>query len=88
MCLIWGTTWMAIKIGLEDMTPMFSLSLRFLIAGIILLIYIYLKERQFAIERKQLKLIVYLTCFNYVLPYFLIYHSLKKGHALFSLWLP
>lgn len=33
MCLIWGTTWFAIKLGLQFVTPIAGVGLRFLIAG-------------------------------------------------------
>lgn len=73
MCLVWGTTWMAIKVGLEDLTPMFSLSLRLLISGIILLLFILIKEKKFTYDKSQFKIIVYLTLFNFSIPYMLVY---------------
>ncbi len=36
-CLIWGTTWAAIQVGLEGVPPFLGVSLRFLIAGAVLL---------------------------------------------------
>lgn len=36
VCIIWGTTWMAIKIGLNDAPPLWSLALRCLVATSIL----------------------------------------------------
>ena len=36
MCAIWGTTWLAIKIGLRGLPPVTGSGLRFLIAGIFL----------------------------------------------------
>jgi drug/metabolite transporter (DMT)-like permease len=33
MCLIWGTTWLAIKVGLHSIPPLTGVGLRFLIAG-------------------------------------------------------
>jgi len=33
MCLIWGTTWLAIKVGLHALAPLTGVGLRFLIAG-------------------------------------------------------
>lgn len=73
MCLIWGTTWMAIKVGLEDLTPVFSLSLRLLISGVLLLFFILVKEKRFSYDKNQFKIIAYLTLFNYIVPYVLIY---------------
>jgi drug/metabolite transporter (DMT)-like permease len=33
MCFVWGTSWLAIKIGLKDVPPFTGATLRFLIAG-------------------------------------------------------
>lgn len=42
--IIWGTTYLAIKIGLEGMPPFTMASLRYLLAGIILVSYCILKK--------------------------------------------
>lgn len=36
MCLIWGTTWLAIKIGLRGLGPITGVGLRFVVAGALL----------------------------------------------------
>ncbi len=36
MCIIWGLTWVAIKIGLEDLPPLLSAGVRFVMASAIL----------------------------------------------------
>ncbi|HVA28968.1 MAG TPA: EamA family transporter [Candidatus Baltobacteraceae bacterium] len=36
MCLIWGTTWLGIKIGLHTLSPIPGVGLRFVIAGLFL----------------------------------------------------
>jgi len=38
ICFIWGSTWFTIKVGLQELPTLFSLSMRFLLAGIVLLI--------------------------------------------------
>ena len=38
LCLIWGTTWAAIQIGLEGIPPLTGISVRFSVAGLVLLI--------------------------------------------------
>ena len=73
LCFIWGTTWMAIKIGLKDLTPFFSLGLRYLIAGIFMLVYILTIHRKITVEKKQWKLIFLITLFNFIIPYGLVY---------------
>lgn len=39
LCLIWGSTWMFIKIGLEDLPPLSFAGIRFVIAFLILLAF-------------------------------------------------
>jgi len=38
LCLIWGSTWLAIKIGLDDASPFWLAAFRFLIASVLLLV--------------------------------------------------
>ena len=33
LCLVWGSTWWAIRVCLEDQPPLSSAALRFLVAG-------------------------------------------------------
>ncbi len=73
MCLIWGTTWMAIKIGLKDLTPFISLGLRFILAGACMTIYVLMADGRITFDRKQLKITLYITLFNYIFPYSLVY---------------
>lgn len=73
MCLIWGTTWMFIKIGLDDLTPFFSLGLRYLAAGAVLGIYLLISEKKITFEKQHFKLIIYITFLNFMIPYALVY---------------
>ena len=41
LCLIWGTTWSVIAIGLEGVPPMSGIAIRFAIAAAILLTICY-----------------------------------------------
>lgn len=73
MCLIWGTTWMFIKIGLDDLTPFFSLGIRYLAAGAVLGGYLLITERKIEFEKQHFKLIIYITFLNFLIPYSLVY---------------
>ncbi len=44
LCLIWGTTWIFIKLGLEDLPPITFASARFVLAILILLPIIYFQK--------------------------------------------
>lgn len=37
VCIFWGSTYMAIRVGVQDMPPLFFASIRFIVAGILLL---------------------------------------------------
>lgn len=41
--IIWGTTYLAIRIGIESMPPFIMAGLRYIIAGVLLLLYIKIK---------------------------------------------
>src|ERR1044071_3089810 len=47
LCLIWGSTWLFIKIGLEDLPPISFAGFRFLIAMIALLIIVRVRKLSF-----------------------------------------
>ncbi|MFQ5584995.1 MAG: EamA family transporter, partial [Calditrichia bacterium] len=44
LSIIWGTTWVAIKVSLEGIPPFLGAALRFVIAILFLLIYSRLKN--------------------------------------------
>ncbi len=46
VCIIWGTTYLANKLGVTHMPPLFFTSVRQLIAGIILLSYLFLIRKE------------------------------------------
>ena len=47
LCLIWGSTWIAIKLGLNDAPPFYSVSFRYMLAIVILLLLILTKRLPF-----------------------------------------
>lgn len=73
ICLIWGTTWLAIRIGLETLTPVYSAGLRFLTASVIL--FLYIKIRKLTVNTDSKSLIIYLmmALFTFIVPFSLIY---------------
>jgi len=75
LCLIWGSTWLAIKIGLDDAPPLWSAGLRFLIASIMLLLYNALRGIKYPREITTLMFIAFPGLFMYSLSYMLVYIS-------------
>jgi len=64
---------MAIKIGLNDLTPFFSLGIRYLVAGSSLALYLWIVDRKIIFEKQHLRLLILITLFNYIVPYSLVY---------------
>jgi drug/metabolite transporter (DMT)-like permease len=49
LCLIWGSTWLAIKLGLEDAPPLWSAALRFILAVALLYAINYIAKQRYPI---------------------------------------
>lgn len=75
ICLIWGSTWLAIRIGLDSLTPIFSAGLRFSSAAIF--VYLMMKFRKISLQTDphSIKLNIILAVFSFVIPYGLVYWS-------------
>lgn len=73
MCLIWGTTWLAIKIGLHAIGPLTGVGLRFLIAGVLLFGVAALRGELRAPSELPWKLIAVLAIFTFACDYTLLY---------------
>ncbi len=74
LCLIWGSTWIAIKIGLTDAPPLWAASIRFLIA--VGLIGLYVRLKRFTMPKTISEFLrmghpgVYMYGTSYALVYF------------------
>jgi drug/metabolite transporter (DMT)-like permease len=73
LCFIWGSTWLGIKIGLEDSPPFLSAGFRFLIATIFLYVWAKSKGIRFSNYRGQILKILIPGFFMYYLSYSLVY---------------
>lgn len=73
VCLIWGSTWLAIKIGLESIPPFLGAAARFAIA--VSLIGLFMKARGIIIALDENAKRVYLSSslLTFSIPYALIY---------------
>jgi drug/metabolite transporter (DMT)-like permease len=57
LCVIWGTTWIFIKIGLEDLPPIGFAAARFLLAAVILALIIKVQRLPLPTTAREWKLI-------------------------------
>lgn len=75
LCLIWGSTWLAIKLGLNDAPPLWSAGLRFLIAGLILIIINRFRKVSYPKSAKEIFQISLPGLIIYAFPYMMVYHG-------------
>lgn len=73
LSVIWGSTWLAIKIGLQDLPPFRSAALRFIIAAAALYIWMRGKKITFPRSRKFLLQTAFLGLLMFFIPYALVY---------------
>jgi drug/metabolite transporter (DMT)-like permease len=73
LCLIWGSTWMAIKIGLTDAPPLTAAALRFILATLILLAIASIKRYSFPRDLKGFVRLGYPGIHMYGLSYAFVY---------------
>lgn len=73
LSIIWGTTWVAIKISLEGVPPFTGAALRFVIAILFLLIYSRLKNISLRFGRSDFKTLFISAILLYTVDYGLIY---------------
>ncbi|MGB5287724.1 MAG: EamA family transporter [Ignavibacteriaceae bacterium] len=73
LCFIWGSTWIAIRIGLESLTPLFSAGIRFSIASIFIYILIRIKDISIQTDRVSVRLYLLMGFFSFVIPFGLVY---------------
>lgn len=73
LCLIWGSTWIAIRFGLESLTPIFSAGLRFTLASAIIFILMKVKNISLQKDNISVRLYVVMGFFSFVIPFGLVY---------------
>lgn len=71
--IIWGSTWLAIKFGLEKSPPFFAAALRFIFAFIILFIWQKIKGYTFPRDLKYWKNTTIIALFMFIIPYAMVY---------------
>ncbi|HCA56668.1 MAG TPA: hypothetical protein DEP46_01660 [Blastocatellia bacterium] len=69
LCLIWGTTWIFIKIGLEDLPPITFAVSRFLLSAVILLPVVYFAKIPWPQGGREWKLIALTGILQFTVNY-------------------
>jgi drug/metabolite transporter (DMT)-like permease len=73
ICFIWGSTWLAIRVGLESMTPLYSSGFRFLLASMLIFLWMNFKKIKLQKDRTSVKLYFIMGIFSFVIPFGLVY---------------
>jgi len=73
VCAIWGSTWLAIKLGLETMPPLLSAGLRFLLASAILYGLLVVRKERVPRGRPFALLAIFMGLTAFSVPYALVY---------------
>jgi drug/metabolite transporter (DMT)-like permease len=75
LCLIWGTTWIFIKVGLEDLPPIAFAAARFILAIVILGVVLGLTRTPLPRSRSAWKLIALTGVLQFSINYSLVFWS-------------
>jgi drug/metabolite transporter (DMT)-like permease len=70
---VWGSTWIAIRYGLESLTPMFSAGARFSLASIFIFILMRIKRITLQTDKDSIRLYLLMGFFSFVIPFGLVY---------------
>ena len=73
LCLIWGTTWLGIRLVVRDVPPFEALALRLLAAGVLLLAMALLQKRRWPTNGDEWDAILILTVTIIAVPYALLF---------------
>jgi len=73
LCLIWGTTWLAIKVSVEGIPPFFCAAIRFIVAAIVLFIIIFFKKVSLRINKREFWIILICAILIYAIDYAFVY---------------
>lgn len=73
LCLIWGTTWLAIRASLESLTPFMSAGLRFFLASFVILILMKFNGIELQKDKLAVRLYLLMGFFSFIIPFALVY---------------
>lgn len=73
LCLIWGSTWLAIRASLESLTPFISGGSRFLLASIFILALMKVQGVSLQTDKESVRLYILMGFLSFVIPFGLVY---------------
>lgn len=75
LCLIWGATWVVIRIGLSDAPPFYSAAFRFAVAAVVLAAVVSVRRRPWPRDRRMLGWVLLPGVFMYFGSYAAVYYA-------------
>src|SRR5713226_9872302 len=79
LCIIWGSTWLAIRIGLEGAPPFLSAALRFAVASVVLVLLGVVFRSKWPQNRTEWALVGFVGIVLFTADYGLIYWGENNG---------
>jgi drug/metabolite transporter (DMT)-like permease len=73
LCFVWGSTWLAIKVGLGSLPPITFAGIRFVIASCLLASYVIAKRVEFPKDANSWRVMLFLSLSQIALPYALAF---------------
>lgn len=73
ICVLWGSTWLVIKIGLQSLTPFFSSGTRFLLASVFVFGMMKIRHTKIQMDKDSIQLYLIMGIFSFVIPFALVY---------------
>ena len=71
--LIWGSTWLAIRLGLDSLTPLIASGLRFITASVLIYVFMKYMKVSLQLDSVSIKIYFFLGIFSYYIPFGLVY---------------
>jgi len=73
ICFIWGSTWLAIKVGLDFLPPFLFAGVRFVVASLFLMFLVPLLHARIPRDRSSWTVMLFLSIFQIALVYGLVF---------------
>lgn len=73
ICLIWGSTWLVIRLGMESLTPFISAGVRFTIASSVILLVMKIRKIPLIVDGSAMKIYLVGGFFSFLIPFGLVY---------------
>jgi drug/metabolite transporter (DMT)-like permease len=73
LCIIWGSTWLAIRASLESLTPFISVGSRFLLASLFVFALMKIRGVSLQTDKESIRLYFLMGFLSFVIPFGLVY---------------